>query len=133
MLELINKIQHYNSNDWFYNILEAIEKSDLMNSGFSEFETYGTYVEKYYKGLYVYRDTNTIRNGKCLFKGLPYEEVLEWLSKDYYAISFEKCDKEILSGALAENNFIRTLFPPCIHTKALASFKSCIVNRKNIE
>lgn len=105
-----------------------------MNSGFSEFETYGTYVEKYYKGLYVYRDTNTIRNGKCLFKGLPYEEVLEWLSKDYYAISFEKCDKEILSGALAENNFIRTLFPPpCIHTKVLASFKSCIVNRKNIE
>ena len=112
MLELINKIQYYKRNDWFYNILEAIEESDLMNSGFSEFETYGTYVEKYYKGLYAYRDINTIRNGKCLFKGLPAEEVLEWLSKDYYAISFEKDDKEILSGALAENNFIRTLFPP---------------------
>ena len=47
MLELINKIQYYKRNDWFYNILEAIEESDLMNSGFSEFDTYGTYVEKY--------------------------------------------------------------------------------------
>lgn len=53
MIELINQIQNKNTNQpWFFNILDAIDDKFLNYSGFSEFETYGTYMFQNYKDCY---------------------------------------------------------------------------------
>ena len=42
-------------NTWYEKIINCIEIKDLPKSGFSEFETYGTFVKKYYKQIYNIR------------------------------------------------------------------------------
>lgn len=53
MKELIDQIQSKNTHQlWFFNILDAIDDKDLINSGFSEYETYGTFMYQKYKDRY---------------------------------------------------------------------------------
>ena len=72
-------------------ILMAIDVNDIHHSGFSEFETYGSYVDTKYPNNYHHRVWKSIRNAK-LFLGNPEnlnENDILWLSKDYHALSFE--------------------------------------------
>ena len=88
--EMIDEIQMTDpSQPWFLNIIDAIDDEDLPFSGFSEFETYGTYVVNKHPGCYNLRTFDSIRNGKKLFGELPSEEVCKWLSGDFSTISFE--------------------------------------------
>ena len=60
-------------------------------SGFSEFETYGTFVEKNYKGIYVIRYWNSLREGAIFFNPkFLTENDIKNISTNFYAISFEK-------------------------------------------
>ncbi len=73
-------------------ILMAIDVKDIHRSGFSEFETYGSYVDTKYPNIYHHRVWNSIRNAKFFLGNLENlnENDILWLSKDYYALSFEK-------------------------------------------
>ena len=76
-------------------IINAVPVEALAESGFSEFETFGTYVHSWYPGAYSLRKWKSMRFGGFFFdgsKGLAKEKV-RWLSKCYDAISFEKGDK----------------------------------------
>ena len=112
MRELIEKIDCISDESWYENILNCISEKDIAHSGFSEFETYGTYVETYYSGMYSYREIDTIRRGKYLFNTIPSNDALNWLAMEYYAISFEKWDYNKIKGTLAECAFIRNIIPP---------------------
>jgi hypothetical protein len=51
MMEIIRKIESnrkINGNKFYEKILYAIDDNEIAGSGFSEFETYGNYVLKYY-------------------------------------------------------------------------------------
>lgn len=93
MKEIINKIESddLSGNIPFWEkILKAVSKEELDKSGFSEFETYGTYVEYYYPKEYLVRNWYSLREGTMFYSSEINLEQLKYLSQEYDAISFEK-------------------------------------------
>ena len=39
--------------------------------------------------MYEHKPIQTVRNGKQVFGGVPSSDILDWIAKDYNAISFE--------------------------------------------
>ena len=94
MRNLINKIDNNNNisgNTWYEKIINCIDINELPNSGFSEFETYGTFVNEYYHKFYEIRPWKSLRNGNQYYnpKYLSDKDILN-ISINYDAISFEK-------------------------------------------
>ena len=94
MKNLISKIDNNNNisgNTWYEKIINCIDVNELANSGFSEFETYGTFVKEYYHKFYDIRLWKSLRNGNKYYnpKFLSDKDILN-ISKNYDAISFEK-------------------------------------------
>ena len=75
---------------WYEKIINSIDIEDLPFSGFSEFETYGTFVNEYYNNSYTIRPWNSLRRGRVYYnhKFFTFKEA-ENISKKYDAISFE--------------------------------------------
>lgn len=80
------------AGDTYYErIINAIAPKDLMETSFSEFETYGTYVSFKYPMDYALREWHSIRYGSIYFEmNSLSQEDYEWIGKDFYAVSFEK-------------------------------------------
>lgn len=111
VLELIKEISELDENClWFETILETIKEEDLSKAGFSEFETYGTFVYKKYPDSYRIREIKALRNGQIIFKECPDSEVLNWISKKYETISFEKSQNSIMRFDVYKNKLFRSLF-----------------------
>ena len=89
----------------------------LSSSGFSEFETYGNYVDTFYKGVYKHKRVESLRQGAVLFGMSPSEEDLLWASKDYDMISFEEHTRMWMKS-IVSINLVRNLF----HLKDVYSF-----------
>lgn len=76
---------------FYEKILRAIRPGQIMNTAFSEFETYGTYVTYRYTDAYCLRDWHSFRlGGEFFHPERMTEEDYAWLGKDFDAISFEK-------------------------------------------
>ena len=75
-------------------ILLSIDKKNIIYSGFSEFETYGSFVDNYYKNCYKHRIWSSKRDMVKYYNNIDNlsNNDLQWLSKDYDAITFEKWD-----------------------------------------
>lgn len=72
-------------------ILRTIGADKIQENGFSEFETYGTYVCFKHSGAYRLRDWHSFRLGGEFFDpDTICNRDFEWLGKDFFAISFEK-------------------------------------------
>lgn len=72
-------------------ILRAIGADKIQDNGFSEFETYGTYVCFNHSEAYRLRDWHSFRLGGEFFdQNTICDRDFEWLGKDFFAISFEK-------------------------------------------
>ena len=68
MQKLISEISNnttVNGDTWFEKIINASDTDVLQ--GFSEFETYGTYILNHYEDLYVHRKLNSNRNAGMLY------------------------------------------------------------------
>jgi hypothetical protein len=93
MIEMIEKIENNNKihgNKFYEKILYAIDRNEIIGSGFSEFETYGNYVLKYYPEKYCLRELRILRDGACFVnKSDINDNVLNWIAKSYDTISFE--------------------------------------------
>lgn len=113
MKELIEEISRHDK--WYFNIINSIRKNDLPLSGFSEFETYGTYVINYHKGVYIQKKYHSLRNGKELFGNIPNKEVVQWISKNYSAISFEKSQTYDYRIKFYKNSLFRKLVKPALY------------------
>ena len=92
MLELISKIE---SNDdllgeiFYDKILNSIDLECITESGFSEFETYGNYVMRYYPNQYSITKFRTFRLGRLLLGSHPSLEQLMWAGESYDIVSIE--------------------------------------------
>lgn len=76
---------------FFEKILRAIRPGQIMNTAFSEFETYGTYVTFRHTDAYCLRDWHSFRlGGEFFHPERMTDEDYAWLGKDFDAISFEK-------------------------------------------
>lgn len=96
MKELIGTIQNTNQKQhWVFNILSLIDKTNLSQSGFSEYETYGTYALSNYSFAIQIRDENlrSFRSGTRVYTPNPSFKNLEILKKlNYDYVTFEVWD-----------------------------------------
>lgn len=69
MRDLIKFIENTDKENvfWFKKVLCKINKEDLSKSGFSEFETYGTYLTTFYSKSFLVRNLKFTRKGYALF------------------------------------------------------------------
>lgn len=92
MQEIINRISSNDlleGNSFYEKILKSIDRNVIMNTGFSEFETYGNYVMTFYPDMYGLKKLRTQRLGSFLFGITPNTFQLNWAAEDYDIISFE--------------------------------------------
>jgi hypothetical protein len=92
MRELLQMIetQAPDAKNWVYAILDQITSENLKNSGFSEFETYGNFLQVHHPGSYCCRPLNSSREGAALFGMSPNKCDLYYLLKRGYCfVSFE--------------------------------------------
>ncbi len=93
MAELLMTIEKKNRDqNWEWNILDSIDRSYLGRSGFSEFETYGNYIQSKYPKSYKIRPLNSFRRGAKYFGMNPSRFDLYALSKRYGYVTFETKD-----------------------------------------
>ena len=91
MLKDIEQMENLTGSSFYERILRSIDKDDLNSNGFSEFETYGTYVGYRYTHVYKLRRWYSYRNcGQYFGADDISEEEMDWLGKDFFAITFEK-------------------------------------------
>ena len=88
--ELIEKISKSNvdGENWMQKIINACDASDPM-PGFSEFETYGSYVLATHPDSYAMRHLNTFRYGGYIRGRQISEKMLKKISFDTDTMSFE--------------------------------------------
>lgn len=114
MIEIISNISQKSNGVWFENIIKAIPQEYIQQSGFSEFETYGTYVLEHYPQLYEQKEIRAVRKGKMIFGAIPDSNVLTWLSKHYLSISFEKTQDKRIHTRIYTHTTFRRFIPSCI-------------------
>jgi hypothetical protein len=93
MIKRISFNKNLIGNTWYEKIINCIDIKYLQGSGFSEFETYGTFVKEYYKQIYDIRHWKSLRlnNGnKILHFNSNILSDIKNISKNYNAISFEQ-------------------------------------------
>ena len=97
MIEILEKIEKNLAIPGIFfweKILMSIDKKELIFSGFSEFETYGTYVDTKFPKVYKHRKWSSKRDMTKYYGKIENlcENDYNWLSKNYYTITFEKWD-----------------------------------------
>lgn len=94
MKELIDSIggSPVKGASYYEKIIEAID-DDYISLGFSEFETYGTYITDKHDGSYRYREFSSFRRGSWFVKEDEIDDDdIRWLAEDYDAVTFENAD-----------------------------------------
>lgn len=94
MQNLISTIEandNLTGEKYWEKIIHAIAPEKISKSGFSEFETYGTFVAFTEPAKYKLREWHSFRLGAEFFDPETIcDRDFEWLGKDFQAISFEK-------------------------------------------
>lgn len=114
MKEMIREIERQNLSEGgkFYEaILYAVDKDMLPHSGFSEFETYGTYTDSRYPGLYEKISYKSLRDGGRYFALDQFSSrEADWLRGIYQAVSFEKSDVLLPEHRFFKVSVLQSLF-----------------------
>lgn len=77
---------------WVWAVMNAVEPRQLSGAGFSEYETYGNFVNTVHPGAIAVRPLSTIRYGARKFGPAPNRYDLYRLSLSYAYASFESWD-----------------------------------------
>lgn len=102
MQRLIDEIQPQGSTgNWTLAILDLVEDEHLSEMGFSEFETYGNFVQQCYPGSYSIRKLRSLRSGAKRTGPVPGPKDLYRLSKKYDYVSFEVWTRPLRWKALS--------------------------------
>ena len=113
--ELLEKIMHQpglQGDSFWERILSAVSDENLPASGFSEFETYGNYIMRYYPDMYRFRTLKGLRNGAEYFGLAPDMKQLNWAAESYDTIAFERWSHHHgWIGKVCGNSLVQALFP----------------------
>lgn len=106
IVQIIEKKNDLKGKYFYEKILDASKGQDV---GFSEYETYGTYVYNYYPDLYEYKH---LRKSDASDQYFPLdEEIFEYAAKSYDTLRYEKePDGKTFQYMLVNNNIFRKLF-----------------------
>ena len=120
MLSMIEENNKIKGKKFWEKILYSINPKDIEKSGFSEFETYGNFMFKYYPELVEPRKIRTEREAVYLIGSSPSKKILDWASRDYDVISIESLDyKKTLITSLSSMSLIRRL----LHLRTIAKWR----------
>lgn len=114
MIAEIMKNQTLEGETFYQKILDAINPKLVSYTGFSEFETYGNYMDTIHPGVYKHKKIRTQRLGSFLLGTEPNREQLEWVARDYDIISFEEHGKQWLKK-ITQISCVRR----CFHAKTM--------------
>lgn len=89
MLAMIEENKELCGGSFWEKILFSIPKRYINLSGFSEFETYTTFVHKFHNEDYVERVWNNLRNGKTYIGSNPQKEDINWIKSKFDVLSIE--------------------------------------------
>lgn len=98
MREMIQEIEENKAlkgDSFFEKILSAVGDEMLSGSGFSEYETYGTYMLQKHPNVYHCIPYTSCRHTISMIGYHPNQEQMHWMAQKYEAISFEKWDSPI--------------------------------------
>lgn len=129
MLKLIDEIEANKSlsgDSFWEKIIYAVDENELKGSGFSEFETYGTYVSERYPDRYVIAKWKSLREGTLFFGNRFTTEQAKMLSKKYDAVSFEKHDNHLKLSKLLNHKIFQNMFVIQIFEKLKLTGTKCI-------
>lgn len=93
--EMLDEIMatDFDGTTFYEKILQAVTNP---HNGFSEFETYGTYIGIRHPGAYTIRFWSSLRNASLLINRTDLtDEDLEWLSTGFDSASFERYQNAI--------------------------------------
>lgn len=111
MLDEIEANEKLPGHVFFEKILYAINPNDMLQSGFSEFETYGNYVFSKYPEKAMLRPLRTQREALVILGGHPTKEQLNWAARDYDVISVETANyPENVLTRLTKRRWFQNLF-----------------------
>ncbi|MCR5671762.1 MAG: DUF6492 family protein [Butyrivibrio sp.] len=125
MKDMIKEIENtdYQGSAFYEKILYAVG-SDNLNQGFSEFETFGSWVGMHHSSAYKLREWRSFRNTN-FFTDISEatEEDFTWLSKDYDAATFEKYQEtsDVLNQLFRDPRYREKLSPKQFYTSVLES------------
>ena len=93
MLEEIESNEYLDGTVFYERILNAVNTIDLLESGFSEFETYGNYVTRFFPDYYRLRQLKSERNGDKVFGYFDTSHIdIDLLAQKYDIVTFENRD-----------------------------------------
>ena len=119
MRDMLNEIESQETlrgKDFQEKILYAVDDYDLPRSGFSEYETFGSWVLSRHKDSYILRDWQSFRFAGRLYSSLAQidEDTREWLAKSYDAITLERYHRPKLYAFLCRTEMFRKHFDPSV-------------------
>ena len=92
LLDTIEKNSNISGKFFWEKIVMVIDDRNIKHQGFSEFETYGTFVDNKYPNIYTHRKWYSRRDAKIYIgsaNNLNEDDII-WLSRSYHALLFEK-------------------------------------------
>ncbi|MBO6241721.1 MAG: hypothetical protein J6O61_12920 [Butyrivibrio sp.] len=125
MKEMLSEIERtdFSGEHFSEKILYAVG-SENLNQGFSEFETFGSWVGVRHSSEYKLRNWNSFRNTNFFVDISDVsEEDLNWLSKDFDAATFEKYQETntTLNTLFKDSRYRENLTPKQFYTSILES------------
>lgn len=94
MCELIGMIEKRHNKPFWEAILDCIDDENLDASGFSEFETYGSFIALTYPQSYVFKKRKYDRFAKEIIGITPSNAQLKWYGKFYEICGLESWVRE---------------------------------------
>ena len=97
-------------------IINSIDSKYITEGGYSEFETFGTYVYHKYKDAYTLRKWRSMRYGDYFFEHNQKLAIssVNWVSKHYDAVSIEKWSPVSPLGSIVNKNWFQSVFPSTV-------------------
>ena len=94
MKNLLKDIENKNNitgKMFWEKIIMSIDKKDITKSGFSEYETFGSYVDTKYPTFYTHRAWRSLRKPETYFGNIDkfHDKDINRLSKDFDSITIE--------------------------------------------
>jgi hypothetical protein len=103
MCELLEELEANENGYTFYTqIMRCVPLNAINLSGFSEFETYAAYVLEVYPDKYALRNWKNLRNARVFIGDKLSDVNIKWLAVDYWVISIEEFDRQLLICKLLE-------------------------------
>ena len=118
MCELIEMIEKRHNKPFWSAILDCIDDENLGASGFSEFETYGSFIALTYPQSYAFKARKYDRSAKEIIGATPSKAQLKWYAKSYEICGLESWVQETFLSKFTQHAIICNLTTPKILRKA---------------